>query len=238
MITAPVASPAVRPLIGGGEVGRDRPRGGCQPIGSPARFYPFPSRPDADASDAVITYIISVCGKDASVLFVPGSTYSYVSSLFAHFLGVSRESLITTVYMSTPVGDSVAVDQIYRSRVVTFYSYETRADLLLLDMIDFEIILAMDWLSPYHVVLNFYAKTVTLAMPEFPRLEWKGLSVSESNQVISFLKARHLVEKGCLAYLAYVRDTTAETPTIDSVPVVWELSDVFPSDHSRHATGS
>ncbi|XP_070048939.1 uncharacterized protein [Nicotiana tomentosiformis] len=98
------------------------------------------------------------------------------------------------------------------------------------DMTNFEIILGMDWLSPYHVVLDFHAKTVTLAMLELPRLEWKGLSVSASNQVISFLKARHMVEKGCLAYLAYGRDTTAETPAINSLPVVWEFSDVFPSD--------
>ena len=33
-----------------------------------------------------------------------------------------------------------------------------------------------------------------------------------------------------MAYLAYVRDTTAETPAIDSVPVVREFPDVFPSD--------
>lgn len=39
-----------------------------------------------------------------------------------------------------------------------------------------------------------------------------------------------MVEKGCLDYLAYVQDTTAETSTIDSVPVVREFSDVFPSD--------
>ncbi|XP_070049115.1 uncharacterized protein [Nicotiana tomentosiformis] len=65
---------------------------------------------------------------------------------------------------------------------------------------------------------------------ELPRLEWKGLSVSASNQVISFLKARRMVEKGCLAYLAYVWDTTAETPVIDSMPVVREFSDVFSSD--------
>jgi len=39
-----------------------------------------------------------------------------------------------------------------------------------------------------------------------------------------------MVEKGCLAYLAYVRDTTAETPAIDSMPVVREFSDVFRSD--------
>ncbi|XP_070049849.1 uncharacterized protein [Nicotiana tomentosiformis] len=65
-----------------------------------------------------------------------GSTYSYVSSLFAHFLDVPHEFLGTPVYVSTPVGDSVVVDQIYRSCVVIFYSYKTRAGLLLLDMTD------------------------------------------------------------------------------------------------------
>jgi len=39
-----------------------------------------------------------------------------------------------------------------------------------------------------------------------------------------------MVEKGYLAYLAYVQDTAVENPTIDSVPVVREFSDVFPSD--------
>ncbi|XP_070008379.1 uncharacterized protein [Nicotiana sylvestris] len=162
--------------------------------------------------------------------FVAGSTYSYVSSLFAHFLGIPRESLVTPMYVSTLVGYSVIVDQIYQSYIMTFCGYETKADLLFLDMTNFEVIRGMDWLSPYHAVLDCHAKTVTLAMPELPRLEWKGLSICASSRVISFLKARHMVEKGCLAYLDYVRNTTTETPTIDSMPVVREFSDVFPSD--------
>ncbi|XP_070049929.1 uncharacterized protein [Nicotiana tomentosiformis] len=194
MISAPVAAPAVRPPRGGGHVGRGRPKGGVQeggghPGGAPARFYAFPAKPDAVASDAVITSIISVCGKGALVLFDPGSTYSFVSSLFAHFLDIPREFLGTPVYVSTPVGDSAIVDRIYRSCVVIFCGYETRADLLLLDMTEFEVILGMDWLSPYHVILDFHAKTVTLAMSELPRLECKGLSISASSQVISFMKA-------------------------------------------------
>ncbi|XP_070020497.1 uncharacterized protein [Nicotiana sylvestris] len=234
MITTPFAPPAVRPPIGGGQVGRGRPRdggqsGGGQPDGTPARFYAFPGRPVAVASDAMIANIISVCGRDASVLFDPGSTYSYVSSLCAHFLGVSRESLGTPIYVSMPVGDSVIVDQIYRSYIVTFRGYETRADLLLLDMTDFEVSLGMDWLSPYHTILDFHAKTVTLVMPELPRLEWKGSFVSAPSRIISFMKARHMVEKGYLDYLAYVWDTITETPAIDSVPVVREFSNVFPS---------
>ncbi|XP_070045353.1 uncharacterized protein [Nicotiana tomentosiformis] len=127
-------------------------------------------------------------------------------------------------------GNIVVVDRIYRSCIVTFCDYETRVDLLLFDMTNFEIILGMDWLSSYHAILDCHAKIVTLAVQELPRLEWKGLSASASSRVISFLKARHMVKKGCLAYLAYVWDTTAETPAIDSVPVFLEFSDLFPSD--------
>ncbi|XP_070056852.1 uncharacterized protein [Nicotiana tomentosiformis] len=162
-----------------------------------------------------------------------GSTYSYVTSLFAHYLGVSRESLGAPVFVSMPVGDSVVVDRVYRSCIVTFCGSETRVDLLLLDMTDFEVILGMDWLSMYHVVLDCHAKTTTLAMSDLPRLEWRGSSISTSSRFISFLKARHMVEKGCLAYLAYVRDTATETPMIDSVPMVQKFFDVFPSDLPR-----
>lgn len=118
-------------------MGWGRPRGGGQPgggqpVSTPAWFYAFSARPNADASDAVITGIISVCGKDAFVLFDPGSIYLYVPSLFAQFLGVTRESLSTPVYVSTHVGDSVIVNRTYWSCIITFCGYETRADLLLL----------------------------------------------------------------------------------------------------------
>ncbi|XP_070039237.1 uncharacterized protein [Nicotiana tomentosiformis] len=225
MITTPAAAPAVWPPRGEGQVGRGCPKCGGQSNGILAIFYVFLARPDS-----MITGIISVCGRDVTILFDPGSTYSYVSTPFAHFLGVPRESLGIPLYVSTPMGDSVVVDHIYRSCIVTFCGYETRADLLLLDMINFEVILGIEWLSPCHDVLDCHAKTITLAIPELPRLEWKGSCVSASSWVISFLKSRHMVEKGCLAYLAYVRDTAAETPTINSVPMVREFSDVFPSN--------
>ncbi|XP_070057979.1 uncharacterized protein [Nicotiana tomentosiformis] len=199
MITAPATAPAVRSPRGRGQVGRGHLRGGGQSGGALARFYAFPARPDAVASDVGI-------------------------------IGLPRESFGALVYVSMLVGDFVVVDRIYRSYIVTFCGCETKADLLLLDMTDSEVILGIDWLSPYYVVLDCHAKTVTLAMPELPRLKWKGSSVSAPSRVISFLKARHMVEKGCLAYLAYVRDTTTETSVIDSVHVAWEFSDVFPAD--------
>ncbi|WMV14411.1 hypothetical protein MTR67_007796 [Solanum verrucosum] len=45
-------------------------------------------------------------------------------------------------------------------------------------MVDFDIILGMDWLSSHHVILDCYANTVTLAMLGVPSVEWTGASGS------------------------------------------------------------
>ncbi|XP_070015275.1 uncharacterized protein [Nicotiana sylvestris] len=67
-------------------------------------------------------------------------------------------------------------------------------------------------------------------MPGLPRIEWQGLTDYVPGRVISFLKSQWMVGKGCLSYLAFMRDVSAETPTIDSVSVVRDFLDVFPAD--------
>ncbi|XP_070014704.1 uncharacterized protein [Nicotiana sylvestris] len=109
--------------------------------------------------------IISVCHEDAYVLFDPGSIISYVLSYFARYLGTPRESLVSSIHISTPVCDTIVVDCVYRSSVVTIRGLDTRVDLLLLSMVDFDVILGIDWLSPCHAILDCHANMVTLAMP-------------------------------------------------------------------------
>lgn len=70
------------------------------------------------------------------------------------------------IILSTPVGDSLVLDQVYRACIVTFSWSETRVYFLILYKVDFDVILGMDWLAPYQEVLDFYAKTVTLSRPD------------------------------------------------------------------------
>ncbi|XP_070055415.1 uncharacterized protein [Nicotiana tomentosiformis] len=74
--STPVTSPPTQPARGGAQPARGRPRGGGRSGGGQARFYVILARPDVVASDAVITGIVSVCHRDAPVLFDPGFTYS------------------------------------------------------------------------------------------------------------------------------------------------------------------
>ncbi|WMV55056.1 hypothetical protein MTR67_048441 [Solanum verrucosum] len=91
------------------------------------------------------------------------------------------------------------------------------------------LILDMDWLAPHHVILDCYAKIVTLAMPGVPRVEWTGVSGSYPSKAISFLRAQILVDRGCFSHLAFIRDTRVDPPPMDYVPVVREFVDVFPT---------
>ncbi|XP_070057664.1 uncharacterized protein [Nicotiana tomentosiformis] len=171
--------------------------------------------------------MVRIFHRDASILFDPRSTYSYVSFYFDPYLDISRDSLSSPIYVSTPVGDYAIVDRVYRSCLVVISGLETRVDLLILSMADFDVILAMDWLLPYHAILDCYAKTVALAMPGLPFLEWRSALDYLPSMVVSFLKAHRMVDKGCDAYLASMRDASADTPTVKSVLVVRDFPDVW-----------
>ncbi|WMV24940.1 hypothetical protein MTR67_018325, partial [Solanum verrucosum] len=49
-------------------------------------------------------------------------------------------------------------------------------------------------------------------------------------KIISSIRASKLVEEGCLAYLAHIRYVEIEAPSIESIPVVSEFSEMFPND--------
>ena len=54
-------------------------------------------------------------------------------------------------------------------------------------MVDSYDILGMEWLAPYHVVLDCYIKIVTLTSSGVPRVAWKGVLQLGPKRDISFL---------------------------------------------------
>ncbi|XP_070042819.1 uncharacterized protein [Nicotiana tomentosiformis] len=136
--------------------------------------------------------LLSVVILGALSKIVPGLRWLYlimVSSYFASYWDMSCDLLDSSVYVSTPIRNSIVVDYVYRCYVVSIWGYETRVDLFMLNMVDFDMILCMDWLSPYHDILDYHTKTMKLAIPGLPRVEWRGSLGHIPSGVIFFLKA-------------------------------------------------
>ena len=95
-----------------------------------------------------------------------------------------------SIRVSTPVGESVVVEKVYRSCLVNFVRINTYVDLVILEMVDFDVILGMTWLSPNFAILDCNTKTVTLAKPGTDSLVWEGDYTSTPVLIISFICAK------------------------------------------------
>ena len=145
---------------GDGQMGTTaaQPGRGNGKTGDRAHCYAFPGRSEAEASDVVITGNLLVCDCMDSVLFDPGSTFCYISSSFSNGLNLPCDLLDMPIRVSTPVGESVVVGKVCRSCLVNFVGSNTYVDLVILEMVDFDVILGMTWLSLQFAILDVMLK--------------------------------------------------------------------------------
>uniref|UniRef100_A0A2N9IPW9 Reverse transcriptase n=1 Tax=Fagus sylvatica TaxID=28930 RepID=A0A2N9IPW9_FAGSY len=120
--------------------------------------------------------ILPLFSTPARVLFYPSSTHSFISCGFVRNIDRSPEPL----------------------------EYELSADLVLLEMHDFDVILGMNWLAAYHASVDCFEKGA--------------------------LRANRLLRKGCRGFLASVVNLQKKELEIEDIPIVQEFSDVFPED--------
>lgn len=93
---------------------------------------------------------------------------------------------------------------------MTISNIDTYADLIILGMVDFDVILGMDWLSHYHEVMDCFANTFTLSMYSIPLVVWQGAISHEPMRIITYIYARRLILRGYEFYLTYIYDTSVK----------------------------
>nr|CAD1835720.1 unnamed protein product [Ananas comosus var. bracteatus] len=104
-------------------------------------------------------------------------------------------------------------------------------DLLALHKLgEFDVVLGMDWLTQYYATIDCTNRTVTFREPGQQEVVYKGYRSSLFAMTISSSRARQLIRRGCVAYLASISVSDGEAVKIDDIPVVREFRDVFPTE--------
>ena len=194
-----------------------------------ARVYAL-TRKEADDSPSVVTGTISISGQHGLALFDSGSTHSFVSHAFVSNMGVVPEPLGVDLCVATPSGDLMCATNVVKSCKIEIGDKVLQADLIILNMYDFDVIFGMDWLSMYHANVKCFEKEVVFQPPGEPEFSFIGSKLCSLPKVISALQAWKSLKKGCQCFLATVVDTKKEEMKIQDVPGVNEFIDVFPED--------
>ena len=104
------------------------------------------------------------------------------------------------------------------------------ANLVELDMVNFDVILDMDSFHACHASIYCRTRVVKFKIHNEPVIEWSSSSIVPKGHFILYLKARKLVSKGCIYHLVWLNDSSSEVPLIQSVPIVKEFPEFFPGD--------
>ena len=187
---------------------------------------------DADAAPDVVTSIISILDHDAYTLVDLGATHSFASKPFIDRFQIETQPLEGRMRVSLLAGDPLFSYRVVIYSRVLIGRQEFPANLVALDMRDFDVVLGMDWLCRHRATLDCYKKKVKMHRPWKLEVKFKGIRRELSSSMISAMEAQRMLRKGFQGYLAYVVETGKEGTMVDEIPVVRESSDVFPDDIS------
>ena len=176
--------------VGKGGRGRGRGRAPWMQIEArtQARVYAV-TQQDADAAPDVVTGIISILDHDAYTLVDLGATHSFASKPFLNPFQIETQPLDGYMRVSLPTGDPLVSDRVVRDSGVLIVGQEFPADLVALDMRDFDMVLDIDWLSHHRDTLDCYKKELKLHRPEKLEVKFKGIHRELSSSMISALAA-------------------------------------------------
>jgi hypothetical protein len=169
-----------------------------------------------DLDDGVVTGTIPLFSSLAYTLFDSSATHSFVSTIYAKLCNMSMEP-----FRQNMIDCSIIIG----GRILL-------VNLVVFEMVGYDVILGMDWLSKHHAHINCQRKEITFQLPGVEEFTYCGSRVRATPPFLSTIQARRIVRKGDCAYLAYVMAKSDSKLKLENIPVVCDYPDVFTEVYS------
>jgi hypothetical protein len=100
-----------------------------------------------DVDAGVVTSIIPFFSNLAYMLFNSSATHSFVSATYAKLCSMSMEPFRQNITIVTPIGKSLLCNKVVVDCSITIGGKTLLANLVVFEMVGYDVILIMDWLS-------------------------------------------------------------------------------------------
>ena len=137
----------------------------------------------------MVTGIISILDHDAYTLVDLRATHSFASKHFLDRFQIKTQPLEGRMRVSLPVGDPLFPHRVVRDSRVLIGGQEFPADLVALDMREFNVVLSMDWLYRHKATLYCYKIEVKFHRPGKLEVKFRGIRRELSSNIIYVMAA-------------------------------------------------
>ncbi|XP_024965993.1 uncharacterized protein LOC112506204 [Cynara cardunculus var. scolymus] len=132
--------------------------------------------------------------------------------------------------VETADGNITMVRECFDNCTIEIEGQDFEVHLLPMGIREFDVVVGMDWLSKHQAHIICFKKLIRVRNKDGSEITVYGSRPGNHVNLISVIKARRCIRKGCETYLAYAIDAKIEKGAIEEVPVVREFPDVFPDD--------
>jgi hypothetical protein len=166
-------------------------------------------------------------------LFDSGATHSFVSVVFVRLSRLVVRTLELGLAVTTLVGKTVVHKRVVCKCLISICGRVLPANLVVLPMFSYDIILRIDWLMRHLAIIDCILKQVTLTPWGEGKVTYVETRARSLPPMILAMQARKLIVGGDQAFLALIVASTKQArKNLEDIHVVCEYPDVFSLNYS------
>ncbi|GKA78236.1 putative reverse transcriptase domain-containing protein [Tanacetum coccineum] len=177
----------------------------------------------------VVTGTFLLNNRYFSMLFDSGSDKSFINASLTHLIDNEPERISASYEVELADGRIASTNTVLKGCTLNLVNHLFKIDLMPIELGAFDVIIGMDWLADNDAVIICGKKEVHIPIKN-RTLVVKGDSNSSRLKVISCIKARKYIERGCHLFLAHVTEKEKSEKRLEDVPVIRDFPEVFPDD--------
>ncbi|GKA60446.1 putative reverse transcriptase domain-containing protein [Tanacetum coccineum] len=184
---------------------------------------------DAQQDPKVVTCTFLLNNRYATALFDSSADKSFVSTNFSTLIDIEPVELDTCYDVELADRKVVSTNNVLIGCTLNLLNHSFPIDIMVIELGSFDVIIGMDWLSRYDAAILCGKKKVRIP------LEGKTLVIecdrnNSRLKIVSCIKARKYIEKGCELFLAQVTKQESKEKRLEDVPVIRVFPEVFPDE--------
>jgi len=134
----------------------------------------------------MVSGTLNVDSHDAHVLFDSDATFSFISLDFVRRANISSQQISESIHVSSP-GGLISSLVVCPGCIISIGGDDFVANLMVIPLPVFDVILGMDWLQRYRAVISCFWKTGTLEAPSGQTITFQANPPSLSILVMACL---------------------------------------------------
>jgi hypothetical protein len=199
-------------------------------LGKAHRIHAVVNNRQEEHQSTVLETSGTIADQTLSILIDPGATESFISGAVLKRIKVKAVEQDEFSFVEMASGAKQKVGGKVTGCSLNLGEFVTRANLYVMILGSYDVVIGMDWLESHEAILNCKMKWLSLVDDEGQRCVIVGWNQGVSLRFISSLQLRKSMCKGCKLYVILALNEKGVVEGLEHLPVVREFVDVFPEE--------